>query len=124
VAIELVAAIPETPDVFGWNYWTTVLVEVKTSRADFMADAKKEFRQNPEQGVGERRYYCCPAGLILTDELPEKWGLLYEANGVLTVIKKAERQVANYKSERIILSSILRREGIKPKIFNYRKNKL
>lgn len=41
VAVELVTANPETPDVFGWNYWATVLIEVKVSRSDFLADAKR-----------------------------------------------------------------------------------
>ena len=43
VVIELVTCEQETPDVFGWNYWTTVLVEVKVSRSDFLADKKKWF---------------------------------------------------------------------------------
>ena len=52
VAVELVTANPETPDVFGWNYWATVLIEVKVSRSDFLADAKKSFRQQPEEEIG------------------------------------------------------------------------
>ena len=51
VAVELVTANPETPDVFGWNYWATVLIEVKVSRSDFLADAKKSFRQQPEEDL-------------------------------------------------------------------------
>lgn len=39
-AVELVTAAQESPDVFGWNYWATVLIEVKVSRSDFLADAK------------------------------------------------------------------------------------
>lgn len=123
VVIELVTCEQETPDVFGWNYWTTVLVEVKVSRSDFLADKKKWFRIYPEKGMGDYRYYCCPEGLIKENELPEKWGLLYEKDGVITVIKKAEISQVCLSSERSIYASVFRRENIKPRIFDYRKNK-
>lgn len=53
------------------------LIETKISRSDFLADAKKTFRKDPTQGIGDYRYYACPEGLIKPDELPEKWGLIY-----------------------------------------------
>lgn len=123
VVIELVFDSPELPDVFGWNYWTSVLIEVKVSHSDFLADFKKEFRKNPEKGLGEHRYYCCPKGVITPEELPKKWGLLYEENGKITIAKEAERQGTNPSGERAIYSSILRREGIKSKVFDYRRGK-
>ena len=123
VAVELVTANPETPDVFGWNYWATVLIEVKVSRSDFLADAKKSFRQQPEEGIGAFRYYCSPEGLITETDLPEKWGLLWEKNGIITVVKDAERQQQNAQGEITILASIMRREGVKPRLFDYRKTK-
>lgn len=68
----------EYPDVIGFGSGGhSVLVEVKISRADFLADRKKFFRQYPEQGMGTQRFYCCPTGLIKPDELPEGWGLVY-----------------------------------------------
>ena len=112
---------PEIPDVFGWNYWATVLIEVKVSRSDFLADAKKSFRQQPEEGVGAFRYYCSPEGLITEVDLPDKWGLLWEKDGVITVVKDAERQQQNAQGEITILASIMRREGVKPRLFDYRK---
>ena len=120
VAVELVTANQETPDVFGWNYWTSVLIEVKVSRSDFLADKKKPFRLFPEDGLGEYRYYCCPKGLINPEEVPQHWGLIYEEDGTIRVIKEAERQPANYRAEMTICTSIMRREGIKYKLFNYR----
>lgn len=121
VTVELVTSnCGELADVFGWNYWTSVLIEVKVSRSDFLADAKKPFRMNPEEGMGEHRYYCCPKGLIAPEELPEQWGLLYEDNGKITMEKVAGRQTANHRSEMTVLMSVMRREGIKPKVFNYR----
>ena len=67
----------EYPDVIGFGAGMSVLVECKTSRADFMADKKKPFRQFPELGMGKYRFYCCPTGLLTVEDLPEMWGLIY-----------------------------------------------
>ncbi len=121
-AVELVTAGQETPDVFGWNYWTSVMIEVKVSRSDFLSDAKKPFRQNPAEGVGEFRYYCCPQGLISANEVPVNWGLLWLEGSKITEEKAAKRQESNGGAERTIITSIMRREGVKPQCFDYRKN--
>lgn len=68
---------PEQVDGIAWNGYGSFLVEAKMSISDFRADAKKEFRQNPESGVGKYRYYACPEGLLKPEDLPEKWGLIY-----------------------------------------------
>lgn len=70
----------EIPDALGFRSvgWEehSVLVEVKVSRADFLADAKKPHRIDPALGLGAFRYYLAPAGLIAVDELPSGWGLI------------------------------------------------
>ena len=70
----------EIPDAIGFRAQSreveTVVVEVKTSRADFLADAKKPHRSQGK-GLGMWRYFLCPEGLISPDELPQGWGLLY-----------------------------------------------
>ena len=71
---ELVSANSEIPDVIGFSSWESMVVEVKVSRTDFLKDKKKKHRS---KGMGKRRYYCCPAGLIKITEIPENWGLLY-----------------------------------------------
>lgn len=75
----------EIPDAIGWRPYShgragSVVVEVKTSRADFLADAKKPHRTDPGRGMGAYRYYLAPEGVIRLDELPLKWGLV-EVNG-------------------------------------------
>jgi hypothetical protein len=67
----------EMPDAIGWKKAChSVLVECKVSRADFLADREKPFRQKPEAGVGCERYYLAPKGLIRLEELRSGWGLL------------------------------------------------
>jgi hypothetical protein len=74
--------VGEIPDAIGFRAQGqyddgSVVVEVKTSRADFLADRKKPHRSGEVSGVGRWRYFMCPEGLIQPEELPEQWGLLY-----------------------------------------------
>lgn len=71
----------EIPDAIGWRPYThdgcgSTLIEVKVSRSDFLADARKRHRVETHTGMGVYRYYMAPAGLIAVEELPERWGLL------------------------------------------------
>ncbi|VVE57044.1 hypothetical protein PAQ31011_05175 [Pandoraea aquatica] len=70
----------ETPDAIGFRNvgyeQHTVLVEAKTSRADFLADARKPHRVDAAKGMGDFRYFIAPMGLIDVAELPPKWGLI------------------------------------------------
>jgi hypothetical protein len=67
----------EMPDAIGWKKAChSVLVECKVSRADFLVDREKPFRQKPENGVGCERFYLAPRGLIRVEELRPGWGLL------------------------------------------------
>ncbi|MEG1938798.1 MAG: hypothetical protein RR138_06905 [Akkermansia sp.] len=78
----------ERPDAIGFNGRVSILVEVKTSRADFFADAKKSFRVRPENGMGFARYYMCESGIITVDDLPAGWGLLHVTqNGRVIIVK-------------------------------------
>jgi len=52
------------------------VIEVKTTHADFMADKVKPHR-SADSGLGDRRYFMCPRGVIERAEIPEGWGLLY-----------------------------------------------
>lgn len=82
----------------------SVVIEVKVSRSDFLADKKKPFRQKPETGMGNFRYYMCPEFLIKEEELPPKWGLIYiGSRGKATVVcghKKGKKQEWYFNSNR------------------------
>jgi hypothetical protein len=67
----------EIPDAIGFKGNQSILIECKTSRADFLADKKKHFRQNPDLGMGNMRLFLCEEGIIKEEDLPDKWGLLY-----------------------------------------------
>lgn len=114
----------ECPDAFGWGGSSTQLIEAKISRGDFLSDKNKIWRQRPEYGLGRYRSYICPTGLISTDELPYNWGLLYiDDKGKITEIKEAFPQECNHIEEINLITSILRREGINPRMFSYKKYK-
>ncbi len=116
--------VGESPDAFGWTRNTTQLIEAKVSRSDFLSDKKKWFRNEPQDGIGTHRSYICPEGLIKVKDLPNNWGLLYvNKKGEVIKIKEPIKQQANHNEEIHLITSILRREGITPKIFSYKKYK-
>jgi hypothetical protein len=94
VISELVAYTQygEVPDAIGWKSGRSILIECKTSRSDFLADKLKNFRRNPDLGLGDFRFFLCPDGLILPSELPIGWGLLYHSPD-----RKGIRRVVSFK---------------------------
>jgi len=108
---ELTTCIPETPDVLGFRSGHSYLLEAKTSRGDFKADAKKSFRRYPPQGVGSYRSYVCPKGLIKPEELPAGWGLVYidPITKRPRTIKHPTYQAPNIANEQLLLVSVVRR---------------
>lgn len=108
VLVERGGAGNEMPDVIGFHYQDSFLIEAKTSRADFLADKNKSFRVNPETGMGKYRYYICPKGLINPDEVPENWGLLYVSpKGRISKIIEAHEQEYAKDLEYLMLTSAL-----------------
>lgn len=117
--------IGECPDAWGVCSGQTQLIEVKVSRSDFLSDKKKWHRINSDRGLGEYRSFLCPTDLIKVDDLPKKWGLLYaDEKGEITVIKYPESQPHSKKEDMTVLMSIMRREGVKPKVYSYKKYKV
>lgn len=110
-------ATPETPDAIGFRTTTSILVECKATRADFLADKNKPFRQNPEKGMGDWRFYLTPKGLITKDELPEGWGLIEVGKGIRrthggpkgNIWTTNQPHAGNKLAEQALLYSALRR---------------
>jgi len=116
VLSEQYCATGEIPDVIGWKAsCQSVLVECKVSRADFLADAGKPFRLRPEEGLGSRRIYMAPAGVIASSELPKHWGLLECRGREVQLVVKPGRvdlrtQVGFVKEMNLLLASLRRVE--------------
>lgn len=123
---ELKSFADEIPDVIGWVNGDSILVECKTSRADFKVDALKPFRQFG--GIGNYRFYLAPAGVLDIEEVPEKWGFLEVGPGGSIIEQRVPvgniwtdfpRFEADLISETIMLQSALRRINKKTDIQKY-----
>lgn len=116
----------EIPDAIGFRTAAedegSVVVEVKVSRADYLADRGKAHRQDGALGMGLYRYYFAAEGIISPPELPAGWGLVeVSPKGVLRVlaghvtVKRSEQ--AAWRHERaierewLLLASMLSRLG-------------
>lgn len=110
-------ATPETPDAIGFRTTTSILVECKASRADFLADKNKPFRRDPSRGMGDWRFYLTPKGLVTKDELPEGWGLIEVGRSVRrthggpkgNIWTSGQPFTSNKAAEQALLYSALRR---------------
>lgn len=114
VLYEAAATKAEIPDVIGWSGASSILIECKASRADFLRDAAKKSRTKLKAGMAQRRYYLCPAGVLQPEDLPAKWGLLWAAKSTVTVQREAKGfSQRNYVAEIQFLSTMLRRAQIR-----------
>jgi len=107
----------EMPDAIGWKRANhSVLVECKLTRADFIADRCKPFRQKPEQGVGSERFYLTPSALVRLEELPPGWGLLEFRRGRVELVQhsaKNLRTATGFRYEMNLLLASLRRVEVR-----------
>lgn len=101
----------EQPDVIGWTgAGHSTLLEVKVSRADFFRDADKPFRAVPGVGMGNRRYYVVPEGLVKVEEVPSGWGLVEAGRKRFRVVRESESfSVRNVHAELGMLLARIRR---------------
>lgn len=83
----------ERPDVIGFSFHGSIMVEAKISRSDFRRDLRKISRHplGAEYGYGQRRYYIVTPHLLEPDEIPEQWGLLYAYPRIIKRVKPAQK---------------------------------
>jgi hypothetical protein len=107
----------EMPDAIGWKQAChSVLVECKVTRADFLVDREKPFRQKPERGIGSERFYLAPTALIKLEELPAGWGLLEYRRGHIEMLQpstKNLRTAVGFRYEMNLLLASLRRVEVR-----------
>lgn len=122
--VELICQGAENPDIWATNGMYTTLVEVKTSRSDFLADKRKYVRskdaEEQDMQLGNFRYYLCPAGVISVEDLPENWGLLEYDGKKIYKIQAAKQVKSSAPFEISVMSSIMTRI-LRPQIFNFRE---
>lgn len=85
----------ENPDAIGWAFQgnTSILIECKASRSDFLRDKKKISRRTSDlYKLGRYRYYLTPPKIVKPEELFPGWGLLETSGSKVSIIKIAERQ--------------------------------
>lgn len=100
----------EIPDAMGWSSRGSVVVECKTSRADFLRDRKKATQREGSpfaaRLLGDFRYYLAPPELLSPADLVPGVGLL-ERHGRRTVVvvaaKRRERTAERMAAEVEIL---------------------
>ncbi|HKR32721.1 MAG TPA: MmcB family DNA repair protein [Terriglobales bacterium] len=117
VLSEQNCASGETPDAIGWKGKDhSVIVECKISRADFLADASKLWRANPEWALGCERFYLVPAQMISCDELPSGWGLLEIRGREIQIARKSKKNLRSAQglaNEMNLLLASLRRVEVR-----------
>ena len=104
----------ENPDVITWNSsGRSTIFEIKMSRADFLADAKKKCRLEGHKRAGDYFAYVCNGEFIKKDEIPENWGLFYYKNGKFRCVKKIpsmcdwDSPLKDWQNEMIMLVNFL-----------------
>lgn len=115
----------ELPDVIAFNARYSTVIECKVSRSDFLKDRYKSFRLNPNQGMGDYRFYCAPKGLIKPEELPHGWGLIeiLPSNKMRKVIDSNHVFKKNIDAELYLLYYYARRAnyaGVHRAVLEYR----
>ena len=108
---EISNATSEEPDVIGFRpSGISTLIECKATRSDFLSDKKKTFRKDASQGMGYFRFYLVNDGIIDTDELPDKWGLLVSRGRCIKIEKDPlPFEENNFRQEAVLLAAMLRR---------------
>ena len=124
-----VASTVEVPDAIGWTAAGSLVVECKTSRADFLNDRKKYTRlrhpvsgwryrgkthhrtrllaqgyiEEPTESMGSRRYFMSEPGIISAEDIAARHpdhGLVHVVGRqVRTIVLAPERIAVDYQSE-------------------------
>lgn len=116
IITEMTSSVSQEPDAIGWYPLYSILIECKTSRADFLSDKKKIYNRSIDGSMGDQRYYLAPPGMIKLEDLPVGWGLLEPSGrGLKKRVFAVHQNKKNWKGEITLIVSAFRRvEGIMP----------
>jgi len=102
----------ENADAIGWSDGYSVLIECKASLSDYYSDGSKHFRQRPETGMGDYRFYLTPKGLLGDRKVRDGWGLLETDGRCVSKVKAGILfPVVNKHHEIVVMTSAMRRLG-------------
>lgn len=101
---EVANNTPEIPDAMGWTRrdhgagaaTISILVECKTSRADFFRDQQKLIRHFAEDsGIGDERWYLTLPGVVRSaEEIPTGWGWAELRKDRVRIMQQPTRRTA------------------------------
>lgn len=128
VITEMTSGCAECPDAIGWmSNGMSVLIECKVSRADFLADRDKWFRNEQygnDHAMGNYRWYLTPPGLVQPCEVKGLWGLMEIHGRSVREIVGASPYHDERRHECVLLTSAVRRmanvpgvEGIRCRVY-------
>lgn len=118
VLVERSTRVSETPDSLGFvNGSLSILVECKASRSDFLADKAKFFRRFEDMGVGDKRYFLAPPGVVREHDDLNGWGLLICSAHQVQEAKPPAIKRGNKHNEVAMLVSAMRRLEIAATVF-------
>lgn len=93
----------EHPDALGFKTASSILVECKVSRADFLADQKKRSRVRMAANQANRPafecWYMAPTGLLRECDIPSGWGLVVADGPRVRVVVNGTRQIDDRSAE-------------------------
>ena len=108
--------VVERPDAIGWfdGGDTSILIECKATREDFLADKNKGHRRAGEEfGMGMYRFYLAPLGVVnqsdlISDLVGAKWGLLVVSGRSVKTLRLSYDFECNQRDEHGLWYSALR----------------
>lgn len=126
IAIEPASPGSERPDVIGFAYGNSHVIECKTSRADFLRDFRKKWRTEGEKPMGSYRWWLCEEGRITFDDISGSGDglLLVTEDGAVRVIRfptLRSDEERNLSGELCVLYTLLGKEAELP-VTIYRSN--
>jgi hypothetical protein len=118
ILTEMSSGCAECPDAIGWiSSGMSHLIECKISRADFLADRDKWFRnemRGEAYAMGNFRWYLTPPALVLPGEIKGQWGLIEAHGRSVREIVPAHAYYNERRHEFILLTSAVRRMANTP----------
>ena len=105
---ELKTSANEIPDVVGLYSGSMVIIESKTSKADFNRDKNKYHRLS---GAGDYRFFLCKENLLTAEDLYDDRGLLYTDGKKTWIVKEPQHRgrERDKQMDILIMYSIIRR---------------